>query len=176
MSLSLLDSPISLNSGLPEWYLQLRKTAWSEFLEIPSPNRKDENWRFANIKKLSYEGVNDAQSIDGFDIDQHLSESVHLNSDNNRILVFNNDTFLYQSPSKDDLIDKGFIFKPLSRALIDHGTLIGPYFMKEKSRLGSQKFYKLNQARQKEGYFIFIAEGLEIDEPIEVFHWLSGKD
>ena len=175
MSLSLLDSPISLNSGLPEWYLQLRKTAWSEFLEIPSPNRKDENWRFANIKKLSYEGVNDAQSIDGFDIDQHLSESVHLNSDNNRML-FNNDTFLYQSPSKDDLIDKGFIFKPLSQALIDHGTLIESYFMKEKSRLGSQKFYKLNQARQKEGYFIYVPEGLEIDEPIEVFHWLSGTD
>ena len=79
MSLSLLDSPSSLNSGLPEWYLQQRKTAWSEFLEIPSPNRKDENWRFANIKKLSYEGVNDAQSIDGFDIDQHYpSQSISI--------------------------------------------------------------------------------------------------
>ena len=91
-------------------------------------------------------------------------------------MIFNNDAFLYQSPSKDDLIDKGFIFKPLTQALIDHGSLIESYFMKEKSRLGSQKFYKLNQARQKEGYFIYVPEGLEIDEPIEVFHWLTGKD
>ena len=44
MPLSFSDSPNPLSSGLPEWYLESRKSAWDNFLDTPFPQRKDENW------------------------------------------------------------------------------------------------------------------------------------
>ena len=175
MSLSFSDSPNPLSSGLPEWYLKSRKSAWDNFLDTPFPKRKDENWRFANLKKIAYENIKDAENINEFDYNKYVSESVSLKEGNYQ-LIFNNDSLLSQSPIDGNLTDQGFIFKPLSQALIDHGDLIESHFMKEEPRLGSQKFYKLNQARQKEGYFIYVPEGLAISEPLEVFNWISGED
>ena len=175
MSLSFSDSPSPLSSGLPEWYLKSRKSAWDNFLDTPFPKRKDENWRFANLKKIAYENIKDAENINEFDYNKYVSESVSLKEGNYQ-LIFNNDSLLSQSPVDGNLTDQGFIFKPLSQALIDHGDLIESHFMKEEPRLGSQKFYKLNQARQKEGYFIYVPEGLVISEPLEVFNWISGED
>ena len=175
MSLSFSDSPNPLSSGLPDWYLKSRKSAWDNFLDTPFPKRKDENWRFANLKKIAYENIKDAENINEFDYNKYVSESVSLKEGNYQ-LIFNNDSLLSQSPIDGNLTDQGFIFKPLSQALIDHGDLIESHFMKEEPRLGSQKFYKLNQARQKEGYFIYVPEGLAISETLEVFNWISGKD
>ena len=175
MSLSFSDSPNPLSSGLPDWYLKSRKSAWDNFLDTPFPKRKDENWRFANLKKIAYENIKDAENINEFDYNKYVSESVSLKEGNHQ-LIFNNDSLLSQSPIDGNLTDQGFIFKPLSQALIDHGDLIESHFMKEEPRLGSQKFYKLNQARQKEGYFIYVPEGLAISEPLEVFNWISGED
>ena len=175
MSLSFSDSPNPLSSGLPEWYLKSRKSAWDNFLDTPFPKRKDENWRFANLKKIAYENIKDAENINEFDYNKYVSESVSLKEGNYQ-LIFNNDSLLSQSLVDGNLTDQGFIFKPLSQALIDHGDLIESHFMKEEPRLGSQKFYKLNQARQKEGYFIYVPEGLAISEPLEVFNWISGED
>jgi len=175
LSLSFSDSPNPLSSGLPDWYLKSRKSAWDNFLDTPFPKRKDENWRFANLKKIAYENIKDAENINEFDYNKYVSESVSLKEGNYQ-LIFNNDSLLSQSPIDGNLTDQGFIFKPLSQALIDHGDLIESHFMKEEPRLGSQKFYKLNQARQKEGYFIYVPEGLAISEPLEVFNWISGED
>ena len=175
MPLSFSDSPNPLSSGLPEWYLESRKSAWDNFLDTPFPQRKDENWRFANLKKISYENITDAENNNEFDYEKYTSNSVSLNGDSGKI-IFNNDSLSFQSPIDNDLLAKGFIFKPLSQALIEHGDLIQSYFMKEEPKLGSDKFYRLNQARQKEGYFVYIPEGLSIPKPIEVFNWISGKD
>lgn len=175
MSLSFSDSPNPLSSGFPEWYLKSRKSAWDNFLDTPFPKRKDENWRFANLKKIGYENIKDAENNDEFDYERNVSDSVSLKEGNEQI-IFNNDNLVFQSQIDSDLINKGFIFKPLSQALIEHGDLIQSYFMKEQPKLGSEKFYRLNQARQKEGYFVYIPEGLSIPKPIEVFNWISGKD
>ena len=164
-----------MNSGLPEWYLKSRKSAWDNFLDTPFTKRKDENWRFANLKKIAYENIKDAENNDEFDYERNVSDSVSLKEGNEQI-IFNNDNLVFQSQIDSDLINKGFIFKPLSQALIEHGDLIQSYFMKEQPKLGSEKFYRLNQARQKEGYFVYIPEGLSIPKPIEVFNWISGKD
>ena len=136
MPLSFSDSPNPLSSGLPEWYLKSRKSAWDNFLDTPFPQRKDENWRFANLKKISYENITDAEKNDEFDYEQHISHSVSLNGDSDKI-IFNNDSLSFQSPIDNDLLAKGFIFKPLSQALIEHGDLIQSYFMKEEPKLGS---------------------------------------
>src|SRR5207248_837033 len=38
--------------------------------------------------------------------------------------------------------------------------------------LGSAKFAALHQARVSNGTFLFVPRGVEIERPIEIFHWL----
>ena len=175
MSLSLSDLTNPVNENSPKWYIDSRQLAWQKFLESPWPSRKDEGWRFANLKKLSYENVRDSEEIVNFDYNKYVSNSISLNNGNDR-LVFNNDKLLFQSNLDDELLSRGLIFKPLSRALAEDADLLKNYFMKEDPKLGSEKLFNLHQARQREGYFIYVPEGLVLTNPLEVFHWVSGED
>ena len=58
---SFLDSPEEAGEDLPDWYKNSRRDAWMTFQEIDWPKRSDEAWRFANLKKLSYEDLCDAK-------------------------------------------------------------------------------------------------------------------
>tara|TARA_B100000902_G_scaffold399274_1_gene469376 strand:+ start:1475 stop:2776 length:1302 start_codon:yes stop_codon:yes gene_type:complete len=175
VSLALSDSPSHVGENSPKWYSDSRKLAWQKFLETPWPSRKDEDWRFANLKKLSYENVCDSEQIDNFDYNQYVSNSVSLKGDNES-MIFNNDRLQYQSNLDDELLDKGLIFKPLSLALVENADLLKSYFMKEGPKLGSEKLLNLHKARQRNGYFIYVPEGLSLKHPLEIFHWLSGEN
>ena len=78
MSLSLSDLPNPVNEDSPKWYIDSRQLAWQKFLESPWPSRKDEDWRFANLKKLSYENVRDSEQIVNFDYNKYVSNSISL--------------------------------------------------------------------------------------------------
>ena len=46
--------------------------------------------------------------------------------------------------------------------------------MSQPATLGSAKFSALHQAFVTSGTFLFVPRGVEIEEPIEIFHWLCG--
>jgi Fe-S cluster assembly protein SufD len=47
--------------------------------------------------------------------------------------------------------------------------------MSQPARLGSARFAALHQALVSSGTFIYVPRGVEIELPIEIFHWLSGE-
>src|SRR5436305_4080203 len=56
--------------------------------------------------------------------------------------------------------------------MIEHADLFRKYFMSTEATLGSTKFAALHQAMVSNGTFLFIPRGVEIEQPIEIFHWL----
>lgn len=46
--------------------------------------------------------------------------------------------------------------------------------MSQPATLGSAKFAALHQALVSSGTFLFVPRGVEIEQPIEIFHWLRG--
>src|SRR5207244_5540181 len=72
----------------------------------------------------------------------------------------------------EDLKKRGVIFQPLERAMVEHGDLFRKYFMSTEAKLGSAKFAALHKALVSSGTFLFLARGVEIEQPIEIFHWL----
>ena len=48
--------------------------------------------------------------------------------------------------------------------------------MSTEVSLGSAKFAALHQALVSTGTFLFVPRGVEIDQPIEIFHWLAGEN
>src|SRR5205085_319137 len=56
--------------------------------------------------------------------------------------------------------------------MVEHADLFRKYFMSTEATLGSAKFAALHTALVSSGTFLFVPRGLEIQEPIEIFHWL----
>src|SRR3989475_8703509 len=56
--------------------------------------------------------------------------------------------------------------------MVEHTDLFRKYFMSTEASLGSAKFAALHQALVSSGTFLFVPRGVEIEQPIEIFHWL----
>ena len=171
---SFLDSPEEAGEEFPDWYKSSRRDAWMTFQEIDWPKRSDEAWRFANLKKLSYEDLYDAKEVECNDIDRLVASSLSLKENAGQIFFVNDR--VVKSPSLDEEFSKkGVIFKPLSQALIEHSELVQTYFMTQDPCLGSAKYAALHRARLRNGFFFYVPDGVSLTVPVEVFHWVSGN-
>ena len=56
--------------------------------------------------------------------------------------------------------------------MVEHTDLFRKYFMSTEATLGSAKFAALHRAMVSNGTFLFVPRGVEIEQPIEIFHWL----
>lgn len=151
--------------GLPDWFNESRRAGWARFQELPMPSRRDEEWRFANLGQLSFEGVQfpDPQSMVG-----HRGAS-GLEKRSARVGFVNNGL-----NEEEYNLPEGVVCLPLRRALQEHADLVQKYFMQSEVQLGSAKFAALHRAHVSTGMFIYVPDGVVIEDPIEIFHWLSG--
>src|SRR5947208_14182778 len=60
--------------------------------------------------------------------------------------------------------------------MVEHADLFRKYFMSHPAVLGSAKFAALHQALVSSGTFLYVPRGVEIELPIEIFHWLHGEN
>ena len=90
-------------------------------------------------------------------------------------MIFANDQLLQREVLSDDLKRKGVIWEPIEKAVVEHEDIFRKHFMTQEVVLGSKKFAALHKAWVKSGTFLYVPRGVEIDLPIEVFHWLHGS-
>src|SRR5207302_2736153 len=90
-------------------------------------------------------------------------------------MIFAGDQLIERDVVSEDLKKRGVIFQPLERAMIEHADLFRKYFMSQPAVLGSAKFAELHKALVSNGTFLFVPRGVEIEQPIEIFHWLRGE-
>ena len=76
----------------------------------------------------------------------------------------------FQIPS----LPEGVICLPLEEAIQSHSDLVEQYFMKSEVRLGSAKFAALHKANVTSGLFVYVPDGVKVEEPIQVNYVLSG--
>ncbi|MDQ3200137.1 MAG: Fe-S cluster assembly protein SufD [Verrucomicrobiota bacterium] len=76
----------------------------------------------------------------------------------------------------ENLCKEGVIFQPLERAMIEHADLFRRHFMSQSATLGSAKFAALHEALVRSGTFLYVPRGVEIELPLETFHWLHAEN
>jgi Fe-S cluster assembly protein SufD len=152
-----------------------QEAAWEEFTKIPLPTRTDERWRFANVKDLDLGIYTPPQPIDDATREDLLARSRGLETSAGR-MVFANDQLLSREVMSESLKQLGVIWLPLEQALAEHPDLLQQYFMREEAILGGQKFAALHASQVRTGTLLFVPRGLEIDLPVEAFHWLHGSN
>jgi Fe-S cluster assembly protein SufD len=167
---SILSGPIEL-SDFPDWFRDQQRAAWEQFESLPNPTRKDQAWRFANVGLLD---------LTPFKVSGPLSEDDHKNvlkysrglDQYAARMIFANDQLIERDVVSENLKKRGVIFQPLERAMVEHADLFQKYFMSTEAKLGSAKFAALHKALVSSGTFLFLPRGVEIEQPIEIFHWL----
>jgi Fe-S cluster assembly protein SufD len=169
-SAPILSGPNELRE-FPDWFRDQQSAAWKEFEGLATPTRKDQAWRFSNVALLNLAPFKISAPLSEDDRKNILKYSRGLDQYAAR-MIFANDQLIQRDVVSEDLKRRGVIFQPLERAMVEHGDLFRKYFMSTEAALGSAKFAALHKALVSSGTFLFVPRGLEIQEPIEIFHWL----
>lgn len=171
---SILSGPND-SADLPDWFREQQHAAWSNFESIRLPTRKDQPWRFSNVDLLDLALFKTPAPLSEDDRNNILKYSKGLDQVAGR-MIFANDQLVERTVVSDALKKRGVIFQPLERAMFEHEDLFRKYFMSTDATLGSAKFASLHRAMVSNGTFLFVPRGVEIEEPIEIFHWLRHDD
>jgi Fe-S cluster assembly protein SufD len=170
----ILSGPSELRE-FPDWFCDQQDAAWQQFEALPNPTRKDQAWRFSNVNLLDLAPFNISGRLSQDDRKNILKYSRGLDQCAAR-MIFANDQLIERNVVSEELKRRGVIFQPLERAMVEHPDLFRKYFMSTEATLGSAKFAALHQALVSSGTFIYIPRGVEIEQPIEIFHWLRHDD
>ena len=173
-SKGILSGPVD-SRELPDWFRAQQREAWKQFESLPSPTRKDQLWRFANVDLLDLTPFKFSAGISDEDRAAILDQSRGLDEVAAR-LIFAGDQLVERDVVSDQLRQRGVIFQPLERAMVEHADLFRKHFMSQPAVLGSAKFAALHKALVSSGTFLYVPRGVEIELPIEIFHWLHGEN
>ena len=171
---SILSGPVE-SRDFPEWFREQQQDGWKQFASLPSPKRKDQLWRFSNVDLLNLMPFKLGGALPGKERNAILEQSRGLDKVAAR-LIFAGDQLIERDVLSDQLKKRGVIFQPLERAMVEHSELFRKHFMSQPAVLGSGKFAALHQALVSSGTFLYVPRGVEIDLPIEIFHWLHGEN
>src|SRR5256886_12798074 len=160
---------------LPRWFQQQREQGWREFSTMPNPTRKDQAWRFSNVDALDLSPYRFGNAPSDDEQAEILERSAVLNGKSGR-LIFANDQLLERDALPESLRQARVIFQPLERALIEHEDFVRKHFMAQPAGLGSAKFSGLHRAQVRAGAFIYVPRAVELELPIEIFHWLVDEN
>ena len=170
----ILSGPIE-SRELPDWFRDQQLEAWKEFQSLPSPTRKDQLWRFSNVDLLDLSPFTFSGAMSDDDRRNVLKYSRGLDEVAGR-MIFAGDQLIERDVVSEQLKKRGVIFQPLERAMVEHADLFRKHFMSQPAVLGSAKFAALHKALVSSGTFLFVPRGVEIELPIEIFHWLRGDN
>ena len=166
----ILSGP-KLSREFPDWFREQQRDAWKQFESLPAPTRKDQLWRFSSVDLLDVSPFKIPGELSEQDRENVLKYSRGLDEVAGR-MIFANDQLIERDVVSEQLKKRGVIFQPLERAMLEHAELFQKHFMSQPAVLGSAKFAALHKALVSSGTFLFVPRGVEIELPIEIFHWL----
>lgn len=156
------------------WLGDLRRKSWEVFETLRMPVRTDEAWRFVSLKRLDLEPFQRPLPVPAAIAHDLIERSRVLDQVAGR-MVFANDQLLQRDTCGDSLRHKGLVWLPFEQAAAEHPELFRKHFMREEAILGGRKFAALHQSQVRAGMFLYVPRGVEIDLPLETFHWLHGN-
>jgi Fe-S cluster assembly protein SufD len=171
---SILSGPAE-SREFPDWFRDQQRTAWKQFESLPKPTRKDQAWRFANVGLLDLTSFKYGGALSDEERAAILERSSGLDEVAGR-MIFAGDELIERDVISDQLKKRGVIFQSRERAMVEHAELFRKHFMSQPATLGSAKFAALHKASVSSGTFLYVPRGVEIELPIEIFHWLNSEN
>jgi len=157
-------------AGWPAWFSEIQQAAAKNFESTPAPTRRDEPWRFSDLKAIDLTGFVPAGPVSS---EGRLITASQSLPDFAAKMVFGNNSLLVQ---ESPFLPDGVIFKPLEVAARENESLFREFFMAQPVELGSHKYAALHRANLQTGAFLYVPANVEVALPIEIFHWVEGEN
>lgn len=157
----------------PHWLAPLRKAGIASFAEQGFPTLHDEDWRFTNIAPVEQLPFQLAQevAINGAET-KMLDDAAFAKLPGCRLVFVNG--FFSAKLSSLKTIPGGVRVENLSDALAKDSALIEKHLGKY-AHTANNTFAALNQAFFIDGAFIFVPQGVEVAEPVQLIYISSAK-
>jgi Fe-S cluster assembly protein SufD len=154
----------------PDWLTKLRMEAWQTFLELPLPDRAQEEWMRTDIRAFKLNNF----SFPSFDSDEKpigktlLTEGVDLAA--SAVTV---DSRPLPTQLDPQLARQGVLFGSFEELTEKHGEIIRPYLFTKAVDYRIDKFAALHAACLSGGAVLFVPKGVAIARPLHIFASLS---
>jgi len=157
----------------PQWLLPMRKAGIASFADQGFPTLQDEDWRFTNVAPIAKMNFRPAVpvTVNGAE-SRAVAESVFAGLTGYRLVFVNG--FYSAKLSSLKPVANGVRIESLATALATDSALIekhlGRYALTPKNT-----FAALNQALFSDGVFVYIPDGVELAEPVQLIYISSAK-
>ena len=164
--------PASQGEGT-QYFREYRNQAWELYQSLPLPNLKDEAWRRTDLGALQAASLSLADSVDQAAYPQapeELLQPLVGEEHGGQVIMLPDQTRVTINPH---LAEKGVVFTDLRTAEREHpdllrkilGTVVQP---------AEGKFAAMAAALGQTGVFLYVPEGVQVEEPLHSVLWAPG--
>ena len=154
--------------GGSRWLQDLRDHAASRFVELGFPTVRDEEWRFTNVAPIASTEFRPAPAAR---IDAHALDAF-VYADAPFRLVIVNGRFAPEL-SRTSGLPTGMRFGSLATAATEHADVVGRY-LGQLADANTRAFAALNTAFTHDGAYVFIPDGVVLQEPLQLLFVSAG--
>ena len=166
----LLD--ISSSLAEPSWLRGRREEAWKIYQSLPMPTTKDEPWRRTDIRSLPTKDISLNQT-DGTPIEDELVQPLASESHGALLVLQPGHSPIVQG--NDRLSAQGVIFSDWASAVKEHPQILVKYLDSVVS-VDEGKFAAATAALAKDGFVIYVPEGIDAQVPLHSVLWTPGSE
>jgi Fe-S cluster assembly protein SufD len=154
--------------GGSRWLQDLRDQAASRFVELGFPTVRDEEWRFTNVAPIASSEFRPAPvaRVDGDGLQAFVYADAPL-----RVVIVNGR--FAPELSRASGLPTGIRFGSLAAAATDHADVVGRY-LGQLADAGSRAFAALNTAFTHDGAYVFIPDGVVVEQPLQLLFVSTG--
>lgn len=153
-------------SNIP-WLARLQENALADFARLGFPTRQLEDWKYTAVDSfLQQRFVMDklgTANVDASQNDVPVGQKIALING----VIAGAEAFAASLP-------EGVIVQPLAQALLEHPEKIKPHLGAILQQ--EHGFHALNTAMLQAGLFIYLPEGVCLDEPLLLAHWQDNAN
>jgi Fe-S cluster assembly protein SufD len=154
-------------SSEPEWLKEKRKEAFDSFCGVGIPARKNEEYKYTDIKKV-FSGKFTAVHNEAHKLSLDL-ENIFVDKSSVKLVFVNG--WLHKDSTLSAKLPKGVIVGNLATdGLIKHADLLKKYWNNNGDALA-----QLNGALWTDGAFIYVPDSVELKTTIEIVHISTGN-
>lgn len=152
----------------PGWLVDMRRAAWNRFQEAAMPTRSEEEWMRTDIRLFH---------LDRFGLPTALPSQAEVPPAllNEGLEVAGHCTSLDSHTISSDLAsqwaEKGVLYGGLDELVVEHESLLRPFFERKVIDPEFDKFSALQAACFSGGNLLFVPRGVTVDQP---FHALDA--
>ena len=165
--------------GGPEMLVKKREAAWDEYLSLPMPTRKTEEWRYTDLSKLdpdSFERINAVDRHDDPVATDDLPRVVREILSGDNLLsgtLIELDATVARLELAEEAAKAGVIFAPIDRLAEQHPELIERFLFSSDVAPMERKLWTLHVAALSGGYVMYVPKNVRVEHPVHVIRWLS---